>query len=405
MGELVPFQSPGTPGPRRKAPDLEADGIASVLESSFGPTLCQQACQGADLAIGFQYCKEHNKADKHVIQTNIAVLNGLLTYNAGGIYKKSQLKDAFVALDCKHRFQMSSSSKDKAEWAEQQSTVVHFCFQELRRMVRNSRTMGRTPAWLTQLMALVKKCNKGPETSMESPRDAYLHKLEAISAKSRAAFHPGTLARKPTLGLQGVSATATTGPQENASRPARPLMYRKSQSPTEEMEDSTRADPRTYYFDPIKKRAFMVYQGKMVPSATWIQGEGTAKTYHWPDGSSWTYPAPDEGQEDEEEDGDQEEAEEEEEAEQKEEAEEEEEEEEDDDARPPKRKSMKKAPMKKNKKKEKATKKKTSQTKATKGKGKGNGKVQKAHSKGKGKGKHDPQVLRKTNTAAPTTGL
>ena len=149
MGELVPFQSPGTPGPRRKAPDLEADGIAGVLENSFGPTLCQQACHGADLASGFQFCKEHNKADRHVIQTNIAVLNGLLTYNAGGIYRKSQIKDAFQVLDCKYRFQMSASSKDKVDWADQQSTVVHFCFQELRRMVRNLKTMGRTPAWLT----------------------------------------------------------------------------------------------------------------------------------------------------------------------------------------------------------------------------------------------------------------
>ena len=191
-------QSPGTPGPSRKAPDLEVQGLSDNLEHSLGPTVCQQACQGADLILGFNVCKEFNKADKNTIQQNIAVLHGLLNFNTGGIYRKAQLKEAFHCLDVKHRCQMSTSSKDKVEWAEQQATVIHFCFQELRRMVRNLKNMTRTPAWLTQLLNLVAKSNLASTSPLASPRDCVLNKFEAISARRRASVHAHKLDRPPS---------------------------------------------------------------------------------------------------------------------------------------------------------------------------------------------------------------
>ena len=66
-------------------------------------------------------------------------------------------------------------------------------------------------------------------------------------------------------------------------------MYRKSQSPTKDMEDKVdKDDHRTFYFDPIKKKPVMVYQGNIYASSTWIQTEGKSRSYMWADCSSWT---------------------------------------------------------------------------------------------------------------------
>ena len=225
----------------------------------------EKACLGEYDVPGLQDFKATGKMNKEVLHLNSNTLQALLGVNSGGIFRRSQLREALVNMDLKVQYKISHGYRNST-WSDDWASFYHACLMEVRKIFRNSKTCSRQPAWLTVLFTLLKKHN------MEQTTD-YTNKetMERVCASSNGSVDHET----------------------HTTKTSRPLMYRKSQSPSKEsLEEIKTLEPMTnkatFFFDAMHDLAIMVCESGIVSQSTNYKelGFGT-REYTFPSGTTW----------------------------------------------------------------------------------------------------------------------
>jgi len=192
---------------RRTAPEVPLDTMVDAMELALGDEILQKACQGDNLIFG-NIDDDTNKITKSTLQRNFAVLQGLLSINQGGIFRRSTLKECLVALDVKYKHKITTAHGK--HWADRMANMLNNLFIALRQAKKNTTTGKRTPEWLKTLFQLLRDDDTprpSRDTSGGSAGDA------ADSSRPTGPLRAGR---------QGLLFTGTPGSPRKRSKP---LLY------------------------------------------------------------------------------------------------------------------------------------------------------------------------------------
>ena len=213
--DLVVY-SPGGYGNRRAAPHVEVLSLADALETCLP---LEQGFKGHKMCQGWDEFKKTGQVSKEGMQQNFCIMHTLLGFNHLGIFKKQQLKDSLMVLDRKLKNKLSLVAP--VIWAEEEATLIHANLMALRKLFRNCKNMTRTPAWLKSLFDQLAKVNLEGVESEESQGNQT--PMSGSSSSGSLDIH---------LGNKLFDQSHLPSMKRN-----RPLVYRKSQSPSKSMLD------------------------------------------------------------------------------------------------------------------------------------------------------------------------
>jgi hypothetical protein len=168
---------------------------------------------------GWAEFKKTGQVSKEGMQQNFCIMHTLLGFNHLGIFKKQQLKDSLMVLDRKLKNKLSLVAP--VIWAEEEATLIHANLMALRKLFRNCKNMTRTPAWLKSLFDQLAKVNLEGVESEESQGNQT--PMSGSSSSGSLDIH---------LGNKLFDQSHLPSMKRN-----RPLVYRKSQSPSKSMLD------------------------------------------------------------------------------------------------------------------------------------------------------------------------
>ena len=208
--------SPGGYGNRRAAPHVEVLSLADALETCLP---LEQGFKGHKMCQGWDEFKKTGQVSKEGMQQNFCIMHTLLGFNHLGIFKKQQLKDSLMVLDRKLKNKLSLVAP--VIWAEEEATLIHANLMALRKLFRNCKNMTRTPAWLKSLFDQLAKVNLEGVESEESQGNQT--PMSGSSSSGSLDIH---------LGNKLFDQSHLPSMKRN-----RPLVYRKSQSPSKSMLD------------------------------------------------------------------------------------------------------------------------------------------------------------------------
>ncbi len=339
MGELALYVPQGAPahlGVRRGAPHVELAAMVDALESCLP---LEEGFKGNLMSKGWEEYTRTGKISKEAMQSNFIILHTLLGINSQGIFKRQQLKEALMTLDSKLNHKLSSAAvggKAGKEWCDDEATLMHANLVELRRCFRNNKNLRRTPPWLKTLFEKLTSVNlQGDSQDSQACPTKQVERTPLRGMDSNI--------KNPLGNPHKRQFSFGYGAKDLSPKRARPLVYRKSQSPTKEESMESQDKEATFYYDKAHNLGVMVSKGKITHSGSFKTLAHNLRLYQWPCGAKAKLQvdcAPgegkgsglgrqvedDDGEEEEEEEEEQEEQEEEEEQEEAEEEEEEEEE-------------------------------------------------------------------------------
>ena len=263
---------------RRTAPEVPLDTMVDAMELALGDEILQKACQGDNLIFG-NIDDDTNKITKSTLQRNFAVLQGLLSINQGGIFRRSTLKECLVALDVKYKHKITTAHGK--HWADRMANMLNNLFIALRQAKKNTTTGKRTPEWLKTLFQLLRDDDTprpSRDTSGGSAGDA------ADSSRPTGPLRAGR---------QGLLFTGTPGSPRKRSKP---LLYFAGQSPkkklfsdkAEKEEDKeTKGADTQFYYNKVRGVAVKIQNGNIETTNMYELTAKGRRQYVWPDGTVW----------------------------------------------------------------------------------------------------------------------
>ena len=266
-----------TPRSRRTAPPVSLGAMIEAMEINFGHDMISKACKEDWLIFGHKddEWEMKGKVTKDVLGKNYTILHGLLHINKGGIYKKTQLREAFDALDAKYHHRLSASHGKS--WSDMESQLLHFMFMELRKHKRNCKTMARSPQWMKTLFELISddaQISRSPSGSLE-PRET------------------NTPTAKPPWGrFPGMPGGSFSMRPRTPRSDDRPLIYFPGDSPskkTPEKQTKTMDVGTKFYYNNLRRMAVKIKNGQVDFSIKETKAPSGMSTFTWSDGTTWQH--------------------------------------------------------------------------------------------------------------------
>jgi len=214
----------------------------------------EKAYNGQECIPGLQEFLKHGSILKNAIQNNRLLLKSLMAINHECIFKRSDIKAAFVELDCKLQYKISNGYQCHG-WADDWASFIHVCIMDVKKSSRNCKNFARVPAWLMELYDILKTSHKNMSPTERS-----------------------TSQSSSCLGDQTTPCTTKR----------RCLVYRKSQSPDKEEQEDEKTPDDSFHYDPTHDMAIKVSGvGMLLQSKKYKQLPCGARVYLFGDGSTW----------------------------------------------------------------------------------------------------------------------